>query len=562
MTLRQDAKKYLGLFAATTILATASLPSVAVFAQETGQAMTVAAGGGGADTQSYDYTGTTNGVLTANATETSLENTSAESTSSAQNVALAQNAGTLKLNKVTLNKSGDDDDADNDNFYGVNSILLAVNSGSKAYLGDSSLSASSTGSNGIFATDKASVYANNSSITTTADNSRGLDATYGGNILANKMTIATQGDHSAALATDRGGGNISVTNSQLTTAGSGSPLLYSTGTIEVDNVTGTSSGSQLAGMEGLNTIRIYNSQLQSSLTGTTGSDPVANGVILYQSTSGDAETTTSETARFEASQSTLSSAISSGAMFYVTNTKANVVLSDTTLDFDTSKANLLTIAGNDSNNWGTAGSNGATVTFTGLKQTLKGNISVDTISSLDLYLLDGTTYTGSTMISQNATNTSPTTSPITVNIDGKSKWVVTGDSTISNLNLAKGGQVVDSDGKTVTIVANGQTVVKGESDKTVTVTGTYSTTVTTSENNALSTDYIDRTDFDNYYKTSTSFGSNASNSASSSKSSTSQQKTKASHSYLPYALAGGVSLLVIGAGTALLVKKRGHKKNK
>jgi hypothetical protein len=48
---------------------------------------------------------------------------------------------------------------------------------------------------------------------------------------------------------------------------------------------------------------------------------------------------------FQAVNSTLKSAIQSGAMFYVTNTTANIVLSGTTLDFDSSKANLLTIAG-------------------------------------------------------------------------------------------------------------------------------------------------------------------------------------------------------------------------
>jgi hypothetical protein len=67
------------------------------------------------------------------------------------------------------------------------------------------------------------VYANSDTIATTADNSRGLDATYGGTIVANDMKITTQGDHCAAIATDRGGGDISVTNSTLSTAGSGSP---------------------------------------------------------------------------------------------------------------------------------------------------------------------------------------------------------------------------------------------------------------------------------------------------------------------------------------------------
>ena len=325
-----------------------------------------AGGMGGADTMTYDYKGTYSGMLTADGTSVTSDNETYAASETDQNAALVQNAGTLKISNGKFTKSGDDNNGDNCNFYGVNSILLAVNSGSAAYISGSSLSADSEGSNGIFSTDNAAVYANDNKISTTAGNSRGLDATYGGTIIANLMTISTQGEHSASIATDRGGGAISVTNSKLSTAGSGSPLLYSTGDIEVDNVTGTASGSQIAGMEGLNTILIYNSTLTSTNTGKTASDPMADGIIIYQSTSGDAESTTGDTATFEASNSTLKSAITEGTMFYLTNTKANIVLSNTVLDFDSSKANLLTVQGNDSNNWGTAGSNGAEVQFTGL----------------------------------------------------------------------------------------------------------------------------------------------------------------------------------------------------
>ena len=467
-------------------------------------------GGGGANTMTYDYSGTLSGTLTADA-EAVTSDQEAYSTSTAdQNTALVQNGGTLTLTNATLEKSGDDSDGDNCNFYGINSILLAVNSGSTAYISDSSLTADSMRSNGIFATDSGTVYANNDTITTTSDNSRGLDATYSGTIIANALTISTQGQHSASIATDRGGGSISVTNSTLSTNGSGSPLLYSTGDIEVNNVTGTASGAQIAGMEGMNTILIYNSELTSTNTTTTGSDPIANGVIIYQSTSGDAESSTGETATFEAANSTLTSAIEGGTMFYCTNTTANIVLSNTVLEFDSSKANLLTVQGNDSNNWGTAGSNGATVTFTGLKETLSGNINVDTISTLDLFLLDGTTYTGATTISENAVNTSQSAAPLTVNLDSTSTWMVTGDSTVTNLNVEDGATIVDADGNTVSIIAAGTTVVSGTSSYTITVTGAYSDSVSTDSSNQLSTTFIDRTAFDEYYALSTSFGTTSS----------------------------------------------------
>ncbi len=462
-------------------------------------------GMGGANTQSYDYSGELNGALTADAEDVTSENEEISATESDQNAALAENGGSLTITGGTLTKTGDDDNGDNCNFYGLNSILLSVGEGSFAAISDSTLTADSEGSNAIFSTDNATVYAYNDTIETSAGNSRGLDATYGGTIIADSMTIHTQGDHCATIATDRGGGSISASNSELNTEGSGSPLLYSTGDVEVNNVTGTATGSQIAGMEGLNTIMIANSDLTSTITEATASDPVANGIIIYQSTSGDAETSTGEAALFQAVDSTLTSSIASGSMFYITNTTANVVLSGTTLNFDSENANLLQIEGNDANSWGTAGSNGGDVTFTALGETLAGDISVDTISTLDLYLLDATTYTGSMEITENSVNTDASEAPITVNISSDSTWVVTADSTISNLNAEDGAQIIDADGNTVSIVVNGETVVEGSSEYTITVTGSYSTEVTTDASNEVSTDYIDRTGFDEYYGTSTSF---------------------------------------------------------
>ena len=433
-----------------------------------------AGGPGGANTMTFDYTGSYSGAITADGESVSASDATYEATEADQNAALAQNGGALALTGVTLAKSGDDTDGDRCNFYGVNSILLAVGENSAVNVSDSTLTATSEGSNAIFATDGGTVTASGVSIRTTADNSRGLDATYGGTINATDMDITTEGDHCATVATDRGGGTITVADSALSTAGSGSPLLYSTGDIEVTGITGTATGSQIAGMEGLNTILIGSSTLESTLTGATASDPIADGIIIYQSTSGDAESTTGETATFQAADSTLKSAIQSGSMFYLTNTSADVVLKNTVLDFDSSAADLLLAAGNDSNNWGSAGSNGATVRLTGIGQTLEGNVAADTISSVDLHLTQASTWTGMASIEQNSAS-STSDAPITVNVDGTSTWVVTGDCTISALNVADGARIVDASGKTVSVVADGQTVVSGDSDVTVTVTGSYST---------------------------------------------------------------------------------------
>lgn len=331
-------------------------------------------------------------------------------------------------------------------YSGSYSVSLTVGEDSTAVIDGTDITASSSGSNGVFATDSGTALVNDTSIETMADNSRGLDATYGGTILANKITADTQGGHSAIVATDRGVGSISLADATLSTAGSGSPLLYSTGDIQVNNVSGTSSGSQIAGMEGLNTILIKDSTSESTVTGKTASDPIANGIIIYQSTSGDAEASTGEHATFQSVDSTLSSAIGSGSMFYFTNTTADVVLQNTELDFDTDAA---TITDNAAAGSGTGTASDA---------------------------------------------------PITVNVDGTSTWVVTKDTTISALNVASGG-----DGNTVTIVANGKTVVSGSGDVTVTVTGSYSTSVSAGSDTELSSDTIDRSEFDSRFGTSTAW---------------------------------------------------------
>ena len=463
-----------------------------------------AGSGGGADTMTFDYSGSYTGALTASGEEVASEGESYDATSTDQNAALVEDGGTLSLVDAVLTKSGADTDGDSCNFYGVNSILLAVGEGSLACVTGSTLSATSEGSNGIFATDSATVYAMGTSISTSADNSRGLDATYGGTIVAADMAIETQGSHCAAVATDRGGGYVSVTGSTFSTAGEGSPLLYSTGDVEVSDVTGVSTGSQIAGMEGTNTILINASELTSTVTGATASDPVANGVIIYQSTSGDAEASTGDVATFQVANSTLSSSIQSGAMLYFTNTAADVVLSNSTLDFDSSAANLILAAGNDSNNWGSAGSNGAEVKVTAIEQELAGTVEADTISSVDLYLTDGSKWTGATLVSENSAG-STVDEPLSVSVDETSAWVVTEDCELSNLTVADGGQVCDADGRPVTVVAGGQTVVEGSSGITVTVTGAYSTEYDSSNAGTLATELIDRTAFDEAMGTSTAW---------------------------------------------------------
>lgn len=275
---------------------------------------------------------------------------------------------------------------------------------------------------------------NNVVINTYKDKSRGLDATYGGKIIADKVTIYTRGGSCAALATDRGEGTVTVTNSKLytgvgQTSGSGSPLIYSTGTITVSDTIGTSYVSQIACIEGKNSITLTDCDLIGYGKGNryvNGKYVDLAGVFLYQSMSGDADV---GTAKFKATNTKLtiasdSSYYKSAPMFYVTNTAANINLKNCSLSFGSGV--LLKAAGQSQ--WGTSGSNGGSVTFTASNMKLKGKIVIDKISSLKLTLTK-TTYKG-------CINPSSSYGTTKVTINSGSTWTLTGNSHVTSLSNA------------------------------------------------------------------------------------------------------------------------------
>jgi len=378
----------------------------------------------GSSTGSIDLTG----VYTVDGTTETSDDESYSSEQGDENVVLVTGGGDLTLTGATLSKSGDTSSANESNFYGLNAIL-AVASGSTATVTGTTLASSAEGANGIFATGEGSVItAENIKIYTTGNSSRGLDATFGGTINATNVEIVTEGAHCAPIATDRGEGTITVEGGTLSAAGDGSPCIYSTGDITVTGVTGTATGSQAAVVEGKNSI---------TLTGCTLTGAGENGVMLYQSTSGDAA---AGTAGLYVTDCTLITT-SSGPMFYVTNTDAEATLTGTTLEF--TGGILADVAGNDTNNWGTPGSNGGNFTLKGVDQILNGDILCDEISTVSLLLMEGSVFNG-------AINGENAGGGVTVSLDASSRWNVTGTSYMTVISDALSDcSNINSNGNTV-----------------------------------------------------------------------------------------------------------------
>ncbi len=368
------------------------------------------------------------GAKTIEGKKVSSSDGSFDSSSADENTVLVTDGGNLHMVGAVLTKSGDTTNADNSNFYGTNAVL-AVEKASTAELTNVDITSTGEGSNAIFATGEgSSISVDNVKIHTKGDSARGLDATYGGRIDASAVEITTEGAHCAALATDRGEGTVTVNGAVLSTAGDGSPCIYSTGEISVQNTTGTASGSQTLVVEGKNSIDLTECEL-------SGAGP--NGLMLYQSTSGDAQ---EGTAIFHATDSKLTTT-SSGPMIYVTNTDAEVTLDNTTLSFpgDT----LIQAAGNETNNWGVPGQNGGTLTLTGIRQRLKGNVICDGISTVSLHLSEGSQFTG-------AIDTEHAGKETSLQLDDSSTWNVTADSHLTSLtNSQDTCSNIQSNGHTV-----------------------------------------------------------------------------------------------------------------
>ena len=423
-----------------------------------------ASGGPGADMQMLDGPGANEngggpgenggqnsveatGATTVDGTEETL-NDSYNSTNADENAILVKNGGKLTSDGATITKeSGDSSNTESSDFSGVNSGLL-VQENSTATVKNATIKTSAKGANAVFATgENAKITISDSTIKTTGEaSSRGLDATYGGTIEADHVEITTQGGSCAAMATDRGEGIVTATNSKMETNGAGSPIIYSTGDITLTDSEGTANGAQITVVEGKNSATIENSKVTCSAAGNRGDVDIA-GVMVYQSMSGDAD---EGTGNFTAKDSTLtiskdSKYYKTAPMFFVTNTNAVIDLQDTDLNFGSGV--LLSAKG--TSEWGNEGSNGGDVTFKATDQTLKGDIELDEISTLDLSLT-GSTYKGTI----NGDNSAKS---VTLSLDKKSKFTLTGDSYVTSLedadssysNIDFNGYTLYVDGKAI-----------------------------------------------------------------------------------------------------------------
>lgn len=336
------------------------------------------------------------------------------STESLQNALLVTN-GTSKISSAKITKSGNSND-ENSDFYGTNAAVLVKNG--TLNIDGGSVTTNGSHANGVFAYANGIINLITPNIKTTSNNSGAIMVTGGGKLNATNVTAETDGNSSAPIRSDRGGGTMIVNGGKYTANGIGSPVIYSTANVTVNNATLISTKSEGAVVEGKNSITLNNVNLTDTNTTLNGNSETYKNIFIYQSMSGDAD---EGLASFTAKDSIITT--NKGDTIFVTNTKATISLTNNKIINNDSTGAFLRI---QSGKWGRSGSNGGDVTLNANNQIINGDIFVDNISILNMKLTNGSNYTGKI----NGNNTAKN---ITLSLDSTSKIKLTGDTYVTTL---------------------------------------------------------------------------------------------------------------------------------
>lgn len=415
-------------------------------------------GGGPGSSQGVDSYDAVNGYTS----DTEVDGETIASTGTDENAVNVSEGASVTLKDATITRdSSESTGGDNSSFYGVGAAVLATDG--TAYVKGGTVTTDAAGGAGLFAYGDGTVYAADTKITTKQDTSGGIHAAGGGTFYGWDLDVETNGESSAAIRSDRGGGKMVVDGGTYTSNGTGSPAIYSTADIAVNEATLAANGSEAICIEGLNSIHLYDSDLTGNMSDDSRNDCTWN-VILYQSMSGDSEVGNST---FEMDGGSLTA--KNGGMFYTTNTESTITLDDVDITNAEDSEFFLKCTGNSNQRgWGTTGANGADCLFTAIDQKMEGNVIWDSISDLDFYMTGESMLTGA--VTQDESNAGDGGDGYcNLYIGEDATWIVTGDSTVSALHCA--GTIEDNEGKTVTVKGTDGTVyVEGDSSYTITVT--------------------------------------------------------------------------------------------
>lgn len=216
------------------------------------------------------------GVNTISSDDT-LENVVYKSEKGGEDALVAQTS-TSTVNNITVEKSGDADNSDaihhgtNAAVYVEDATTITINGGR--------ITTSGKNAHGIYAFGTSMATFNDLSIETSSDNSNGVVASKGATIYGNNLNITTRGRASSPIYCSDG--YIAFSEGTYTSYGVGSPTVYSSGNVRVENAKLDSHSAEGAVIEGYHNTIIVNTSIFSTDREKTDYSDTSESILVHK----------------------------------------------------------------------------------------------------------------------------------------------------------------------------------------------------------------------------------------------------------------------------------------
>ncbi|KAJ5689399.1 hypothetical protein N7462_003791 [Penicillium macrosclerotiorum] len=353
----------------------------------------------------YSLAATTWGATTVSATTTTITSTTLTATATDESVLLVEASGVAYLTNVIIVKTGDASDDTSPSSTNLNAAIGVADPGT-VYLTDCTITTDGVGANPLkLYEDGSYAYVYNLEVTARGDYAHGVYAA-GGYIYGENVTVTTYNTSGSAIATDSNAGTIYIKTATAYTYGAKSALVYSTGNITVEDLTGSTYEASGCVIDGSNSWTLVNPDISAA--------PTAYGVF---ETRGTGERLSSPATMTVNGGSVAETRGDAGVMF-CSNIDCYYYLDNVSIS---TKSGIL--ANSSAADWGISGSNEGGLYAYLAELDITGDVYVDDISTVAIYLYS-TSWSG-------AINPEGTEGNATVYVNSDSTWTVTGTSYVT-----------------------------------------------------------------------------------------------------------------------------------
>lgn len=340
-------------------------------------------------------------------------------TSSASDESAVYITESISIKNSNINKdSGDSTKMEDSELYGVNSAVLVQ--GGNLVITGGQITSKAKGANALYSTNDGVIVTSGTTITSTGSSISTLCASFEGSIHIQSSTVTSNGDSSPLALIEEEGSGIVFTDSTISSDGEGSDLAMGKsqeyGSIRFVNTKGNAEKSRIGTIDGKSALVIENQSEIKCSGSSIGNNVGECAILLYQSGSkfNSGNSFSCKDSTFGILES--STFYSTATMFFVSNTGANIQLTNCQLSYGSNT--FIKVAAMEQ--WGEKGSNGGDAVIQLTNQNIEGDFLVDGDSKLYINLIKSNI--------KGKINPANTGKIVSITIDRYSTITITGNS--------------------------------------------------------------------------------------------------------------------------------------